>query len=520
LSPGTRESPPTSHPHALARFGLSLLVTVAALALTRLTWPIFIPTPYAPLFAAVAISTHWGSGAAGLLTIALGSAGAATMLPNAGAAPWWAYGILGFAAVGLIGNRLIAARNKANAALHASEAQLRATLAHLRESEEALRRAQKIEAVGQLAAGVAHNFNNLLTVTMGYAEVLDDPAADGEMRRTASREIRRATDRGATLARQMLAFGRRHDPRVTNVSVDRTLADLRDMLRRVIREDITLTVHPGANRGVLIDPHDFEQVIFTLAINARDALPDGGDIVVDTSIEIVAANDPRRDPAAPPGEYVCVRVRDNGVGMSADVQAHLFEPFFTTKDVGEGTGLGLAFVHGIARHGGGFVAVDSAPGGGTTISVYLPPVAPAAVVEAPSPKPVPRPVVLDATILLVEDEDAVRRMTSQMLTRSGYRVLAAATPGEARELFARYRSEIDLLLTDVVMPEMHGPELADLLLADRPDLPVLFVSGYSDAMPSRGSAVGSRRFLAKPFTITAVTGAIAELLPVHSTDQC
>jgi two-component system, cell cycle sensor histidine kinase and response regulator CckA len=345
--------------------------------------------------------------------------------------------------------------------------------------------------------------------------VLDDPAADGEMRRTASREIRRATDRGATLARQMLAFGRRHDPRLTNVAVDRILADLRDMLRRVIREDITLTVHPGANRAVLIDPHDFEQVIFTLAINARDALPDGGDIVIDTSIEIVAATDPRRDPAAPPGEYVCVRVRDNGVGMSADVQAHLFEPFFTTKDVGEGTGLGLAFVHGIARHTGGFVAVDSAPGRGTTISVYFPPVACGIAVESRSPERAPRPVALDATILLVEDEDAVRRMTSQMLTRSGYRVLAAATPAEARELFTRCRSEIDLLLTDVIMPEMHGPELADLLLADRPDLPVLFVSGYSDAMPARGSGEGNRRFLAKPFTITAVTGAIAELLPAR-----
>lgn len=489
---------------------LAVACAAAALALTRLTWPVFAPTPYAPLFAAVAIASHWGSGRAGLLAIALGAAGAATVLPAVGPGPW---PIVGFAGVGLIGSMLIDGRRKATRALLASEAQLRATLAHLRESEEALRRAQKIEAVGQLAAGVAHNFNNLLTVTMGYADVVDDPSADADMRRTAAREIRRATERGATLARQMLAFGRRHDPRVEPVVVDRTIAGLRDMLGGVIREDITLSIRGEAGRPVLIDPYDLEQALFNLVINARDALPHGGQISLETSLETVAAADPRRDPIAPPGEYVCVRVRDNGVGMSADVQAHLFEPFFTTKDVGEGTGLGLAFVHGIVRHAGGFVAVESAAGRGSTISVYLPPVRAESVANRPAADiPVP-PAGAEATILLVEDEDAVRRMTTQMLARSGYRVLAAATPGEARAIFARHRADIDVLLTDVVMPEMHGPELADLLLAERPDLPVLFVSGYSEAMPGRGTDPGRRAFLAKPFTIAAITAAIAELVP-------
>jgi hypothetical protein len=509
LTPGNPEASSGVRAYALA-----VAVTAAALVLTRFTWPFFAPTPYAPLFGAVAVSTHWGSGAAGVFSIVLGATGAAIIFPTGGMPGWGPYSIIGFAAVGLIGSRLIAARNRATVALKASEAQLRATLAHLRESEETLRRAQKIEAVGQLAAGVAHNFNNLLTVTLGYAEVLEDPAVDDDMRRTAVREIRRATDRGATLARQMLAFGRRHDPKVEHVAVDRTIAALRDMLGRVIREDISLTIRAGARRTVLIDPHDLEQVLVNLVINARDALPGGGEIAVETSLETIAPGDPRRDPSAPPGEYVCLRVRDNGAGMSADIQAHLFEPFFTTKDVGEGTGLGLAFVHGIARHAGGFVGVSSAPGRGTAISIYLPPAAAESVPATPQPEPARRPTVTTATILLVEDESAVRRMTTQMLSRAGYRVLAAATPGEARALFARHHSEIDLLMTDVVMPEMRGPELADLLLAGRSDLPVLFVSGYSDVMPATATAAGPRRFLAKPFTIAAVTSAIAELASV------
>jgi signal transduction histidine kinase/CheY-like chemotaxis protein len=498
----------------LAPYLLAVAVSAVAVALTRAIWPFIRPTPYALVFAAVAIATHWGSGSAGLLSIALGAAGAATVFPGHGTAPVGPYSILGFVIVALIGSRLIAGRNKATADLRASEAQLRATLTHLRESEGALRRAQKIEAAGQLAAGVAHNFNNLLTVTMGYAEVLEDPSVNEEMRHTAIREIRRATDRGARLVRQMLAFGRRHDPRVAHVDVDRTIAGLRDLLVRLIREDITLTIRGGARRAVLIDPHDLEQVIFNLVINARDALPGGGVIAVETSIETVASDDTRPDPVAQAGDYVCVRVRDNGVGMSADVQAHLFEPFFTTKDIGEGTGLGLPFVHGIARHAGGFVAVESRVDHGTTIAVYLPPADAAGVAESTPPAPVPPAVTADATILLVEDEDAVRRMTSQMLTRAGYRVLAAATPREARAIFAHDASGIDLLLTDVVMPEMHGPELADLLIAERPDLPVLFVSGYSETMPALRTASGRRAFLAKPFTMAAVTTAIAELLPV------
>ena len=491
---------------------LAVVTTTAALALTRSTWPFFAPTPYAPAFAAVAIATHWGNGRAGLLAILLTAAGTVLVFPTTGPRPWSPYTLVAFAAVGVVGSRAIAGRNKATVALRESEAQLRATLAHLRESEKILQRAQQMEAVGQLAAGVAHNFNNLLTITMGYADVLDDASADEEMRRTAIREIRRATDRGATLARQMLAFGRRHDPKVTRVAVDRTVAGLRDMLDRVVREDIIVTIRTAARAVVVIDPHDLEQLVFNLVINSRDALPDGGEIEVSTAVETIRAGDRRGDPAIKPGEFACVRVRDNGIGMSEEVRAHLFEPFFTTKEVGEGTGLGLAFVHGVAVHAGGFVDVDSAPGRGTTVSVYLPAELEASASETPVP---PRAVTVPAapaTILIVEDEDAVRRMTTQMLSRTGYRVLAASTPGEARSLFARHAAEIDLLLTDVVMPEMHGPELAGLLLAERPDLPVLFVSGYGKAVAESGTAPGHRAFLAKPFTMAALTQAIAALL--------
>jgi two-component system cell cycle sensor histidine kinase/response regulator CckA len=496
--------------HGVRPYALACIATAAGVALTRFTWPIFSSTPYAPVFAAVAIATHWGSGRAGLLAIALAAAGAATVFPT-GSRAWDPPVIAGFVAVGLIGNRLIAGRNKATVALRQSEAQLRATLEHLRESEETVRRAQKSEAIGQLAAGVAHNFNNLLTITMGYAEVLEDPQVEDDFRRTAIREIRRATDRGATLARQMLAFGRRHDPKVTRVAVDRTLEGVRDMLDRVIREDIGLTIRAGAHAAVLIDPHDLEQAIFNLVLNARDALREGGDITVETSVETIAPGDRRRDPAVAPGEYVCVRVTDNGIGMSPDVRAHLFEPFFTTKEVGEGTGLGLAFVDGVARHAGGFVHVDTEPGRGTTLSVYLPVAAAGSVQENPDASP-RSPQQPTATILLVEDEEALRVMTTQMLSRDGYCVLPAATPAEARAIFARQGSEIDLLLTDVVMPEMRGPDLADLLLEHRPELPVLFVSGYSEMERAPGTSAPGRAFLAKPFTIEALTTAITALL--------
>ena len=490
-------------------YALAVLVTLAGVAITRATWPVFSIAPFAPVFGAVAVATHWGNGRAGLLAIVLAVAGIALAFPSTPGFPWNPVSFAGFAAIALIGSRLIDGRNRATAALHAREAELRATLENVRASEERVRRAQKMEAVGQLAAGVAHNFNNLLQVTLGYADMLFDDREDPEVR-SAATEIRRATERGAVLTRQLLAFGRKHDPRVTRVDLGATIGVLGNMLARLVREDIELTMDLRGEHAVLVDPSDLEQVILNLVINARDALPSGGAIRISLDTAAVDAAIAEREHSAA-GEYVRLRVSDNGVGMTPDVQAHLFEPFFTTKEVGEGTGLGLPFVQGVARHGGGFVTIESAPQQGTTVSLYLPPFHGPAVAPAPGPPPSVS-AATPATILLVEDEVPVRKTTARMLERAGYTVLGAATASEACDIFEQARSRVDLLLSDIVMPGMHGPVLAERLLAQRPDLRVLFVSGYSDVMPeTRGGRVKAV-FLAKPFTAAALLGAVREAL--------
>jgi signal transduction histidine kinase len=502
-------------------YALALLVTSTSVALTRVTWPFFSAAPFAPVFGAVAIASHWGSGGAGVMVTALAAASLAFLLPGSAPYSWHSPSMLVFIVIALVGSRLISGRNRSNAALRDSEARLRATLEQARESEEKLRRAQKMEAVGQLAAGVAHNFNNLLQVTMGYTDILMDSRRDGTLDEAAIAEIRRATERGASLTRQLLAFGRKHDPRPARVDMDATIGALHDMLTRVIREDIALTLEfASGGAAVVIDPHDLEQVVFNLVINARDALPSGGAIRVDVARATIDAANKPADTSVAPGEYVRLRVSDNGTGMTADVQSHLFEPFFTTKQVGEGTGLGLAFVDGIARHGRGFVTVDSALAQGTTISVFLP-VAP----PAPPPPPEPasaraaRPAARQATILLVEDEHGVRETTARILKHAGYKVIAMETPAEALEVFAGAPAGVDLLLTDVVMPDMHGPELAERLLETRPELPVVFVSGYSDVMPATATATARMAFVPKPFAAAALVGTVERLLTLVAAED-
>jgi signal transduction histidine kinase len=352
---------------------LAVLTAAAGVALTRITWPFFSPTPFAPVFAAVAISTHWGHWRAGVVAMNMAAVGAVLLFPTTGPQGWRPVTLVAFMVVSAVGCALIAGRNRATAALRASESELRKTIEELRASEEAVRQAHKLEAIGHLAAGVAHNFNNVLTATIGYAEVLEDPSSSSETRRDAMAEIRKATERGAFLSRQLLTFGRRHSARATRVLIDQTVLGLRDKFARVSREDIELQISARTEgASVLIDPRDLEQMLFNLVLNARDALPAGGRIRIEAAMETI--DDPTNNPAVVPGSYVCLRVCDNGTGMSADAQAHLFEPFFTTKDVGEGTGLGLPFVHGVAEHGGGFVVVETAAGRGTTVSVYLPPI--------------------------------------------------------------------------------------------------------------------------------------------------
>jgi two-component system cell cycle sensor histidine kinase/response regulator CckA len=611
-------------------YALALVATMAAVALTRFTWPLFAATPFAAMFAAVAITTHWGSGPAGLVALALAVLGSLVAFPAGGPAPWDARTLVIFVPVSLIANRIVAGRNRTAAALRASEAELRVTWEHavlgaalldrdgnierinpalerllgysasaifgapftafnepddvaaerqrfaglmggtdafyrveqrycrrdgtmlwgcvtvsairgadgaatgalavledvtarrqaesdLRASEETLRRAQKMEAVGQLVAGVAHNFNNLLTVTMGYTEILRERHAASDADVQALEEIRRATERGAALTRQLLAFGRKYDASLAKVDLNRAVAAMREILTRVIREDIHLTIEPSAApAAIVIDPHDLEQVILNLVINARDALPAGGTIHVGVERTLIDAASRPAGTEVAPGEYVRLRVRDDGVGMTPEVQAHLFEPFFTTKEVGEGTGMGLAFVDGIARHGRGFVTVDTAPGLGTTVSVYFPPTPEEAIDATSPPESSNEAAQAAATILLVEDEAPVRMMTTRTLERAGYRVLPAATPAQACALFERDRAAIDLLVTDIVMPDMHGTALAERLVGQRPDLPVLFVSGYSDAMPAGATRPGAMGFLAKPFPSSRLIAAVAELLTARA----
>jgi signal transduction histidine kinase len=502
-------------------FGLAVLVTSAGVALTRLTWPFFSGAPFAPVFAAVAISAHWGSRGAGIFATVLGAAGLALVATAPSPYGWTSPALFIYLAIALTGSYVISGRNRAVAALRASEAELRATLEHVRESEQKLRRAQKMEAVGQLAAGVAHNFNNLLQVTLGYTEILMDSRRDGALDETAISEIRRATERGAALTRQLLAFGRRHDSRAMRVDMDATIGALHDMLMRVIREDIALTMTlDSGGSAVMIDPNDLEQAVFNLVINARDAMPSGGAIGVEVTRATIDAATKPPDTTVAPGDYVRLRVRDNGTGMTADVQAHLFEPFFTTKEVGTGTGLGLPFVHGIARHGGGFVTVESAPGKGTAVSVYLPVAPKDAQPSGPPPAtPARRPAARTATILLVEDEEGVRTTTARILTHAGYRVIATGTPVEACEIFEKEPSAIDLLLTDVVMPGMHGPELAERLLTKRPELPVVFMSGYSDVMPASAAATGRMAFVPKPFAAAGLVANVERLLVLVASER-
>lgn len=385
--------------------------------------------------------------------------------------------------------------------------------ADLRASEERLRRAQKMEAVGQLVAGVAHNFNNLLTITMGYTDLLLERPREGDAPRVELEEIRKATLRGATLTRQLLAFSRSKPTQPTRLDLNRVVAELRDILTRVIQEDIRLAIRlaPGVV-GICIDPHDLEQAILNLVLNARDAMRAGGTIQIEIEKQRIDANSPP-DLSIPPGEYARLRIRDDGPGMTPEVQRHLFEPFFTTKDVGEGTGLGLAFVYGVVRQHQGFITCDTAPGKGATFDLYFPLTQGVEVEAAPVVVETRRPDGRrGATVLIVEDEDAVRAVTALTLTQAGYRVLEAGSPSEAGVLFDRHVNDIDLLVSDVVMPEMHGPVLASRLVERRPDLPVLFMSGYSDAMPDLQGAGGRVAFLGKPFAPSLLVSTVGELL--------
>ncbi|HEY1190866.1 MAG TPA: PAS domain-containing protein, partial [Gemmata sp.] len=367
--------------------------------------------------------------------------------------------------------------------------------------ERLLHQAQRMEAVGQLAGGVAHDFNNLLTVINGCGDLLLDNLAAGGANRELVQEIRRAGDRAAALTRQLLAFSRRQvlEPKVLNLNA--VVADAERLLRRLIGEDILLTATPAPDlRAVRVDPGQFEQVLLNLAVNARDAMPTGGRLTIETANADVE-QEYASVPEARPGRYVLVAVSDTGGGIPPETLPHIFEPFFTTKGPGQGTGLGLATVHGIVRQSGGFVAVYSELGRGTTFKVYLPAVASAAPHEAPcAPAPLGRG---DETVLVTEDDAAVRGVIRLALRSHGYEVLEAGSGEEAVRVAAAHAGPIHLLVTDVVMPGMGGRELATRLTAARPGLSVLYLSGYTDDAVVRHGVLEARvHFLQKPFTPT------------------
>ena len=383
----------------------------------------------------------------------------------------------------------------------------------LRQSEEQLRQSQKMEAIGRLAGGVAHDFNNLLTVINANAEVALGLVYENDPLHGDLTEIRKAAGRAATLTRQLLAFSRREfiQPRV--VCLNEIVTEMEKMLRRLIGEDVDLVTRLEADLdNVKADPGQLEQVLVNLAVNARHAMPRGGQLTVTTRNCELSRPKPTHDGDVSAGHYVLLSMSDTGHGMAADLLPRIFEPFFTTKSSDGGTGLGLAMVYGIVKQSSGHVVVGSEPGVGTTFDIYLP--------RENARRETAVPVHARAshaingeTILLVEDEEAVRNLVRRVLVGAGYRVLAADNGGEALLICEREQGPIDMILTDVIMPHMSGRELVDRLSTLRPDLKVLFASGYtSDALEHHGVRGDGPHFIAKPFNVSEIRRKVREVL--------
>lgn len=379
--------------------------------------------------------------------------------------------------------------------------------------ESQMRQAQKLEALGRLAGGVAHDFNNLLTAIIGYGELtLSFCRPETQIRRNIE-EILKASRRGATLVSQLLAFGRKQASICTVVSLEANISDLSPMIQRLIGEDIELIVRCDPGPGnVLIDQGQMEQVLLNLVVNARDAMPHGGKLVIETTRVDLDEQAALRLRNLVPGPYVALAVKDTGCGMSPEICSRVFEPFFTTKEQGKGTGLGLSTVYGIITQHGGAIAVESEPGEGTTFTVYLPQVG-GLVLEPEAQAPGARDLRGTETILVVEDEIEVRSLMCEYLRDLGYSVLEAVNGEDALEIGRRASAPLHLLLTDMVMPRHGGQELAGVLSSLHPEMKILYISGYVNhaIWPDRTLPAGSA-FLAKPFTPDALGQAVRRLL--------
>jgi two-component system cell cycle sensor histidine kinase/response regulator CckA len=380
-----------------------------------------------------------------------------------------------------------------------------------RNLDQQFRQAQKMEAVGRLAGGVAHDFNNLLGVVMGYGESALRALPGEHPVRPKIHQILRAAERATGVTRQLLLFSRKHvaEPRVLDLNT--IIRDMERILHRLIGEDLELVVICGTPLGTIrADVHEVEQVLMNLAVNARDAMPQGGRLTIKTARARIGARPAAGQEGIPPGDYVTVAVADNGTGIPSHVKAHIFEPFFTTKAPDRGTGLGLSTVYGIVSQAKGHIVVDSREGLGTTFTVYFPEVAGVPDRAGDVSTSVPDG---HETVLLVEDDEALRSVTTEMLQECGYEVLDVAGGAAAGHLVADYVGSIDLLVTDMVMPGMSGPEAAERILAHRPGIKVLFVSGYAGAelTGQRGVPPGSA-FLQKPFTLGELARKVREAL--------
>ena len=378
--------------------------------------------------------------------------------------------------------------------------------------EDQLRQAQKMEAIGRLAGGVAHDFNNLLSVIIGYCDLLFRTLPAGAAERSEIAEIRDAADAASGLTRQLLAFSRRQvvERRVLDLNAVVTRAER--LLRRLVGDDIELVVRLAPALSLIqADAGQLDQILMNLVVNARDAMPAGGTIVIETAPAVLDEAYARDHPGARAGEYVCVSVSDTGIGMDADTQAHIFEPFFTTKEVGRGTGLGLATVYGIVKQSEAFIWVESARAQGTTFRIYFPP-APAGAAPEPAPRAEPASLTGSETVLVVEDSPQLRELIQEVLQVRGYQVLEADAGDAALDVARRHDGPIHLLLTDVIMPGMNGRQLADRLTAVRPDVKVLFASGYTADVLVQYGVEGGRHYLQKPFTPDALARKVREIL--------
>jgi signal transduction histidine kinase/CheY-like chemotaxis protein len=401
----------------------------------------------------------------------------------------------------------------ANQNLQAEVNERKSAQAELEQSAEQLRQSQKMEAIGQLAGGVAHDFNNLLTAICGHSEMSLKFLTPADPLHRHLEEIKKSGERAAALTRQLLAFSRKQILQPKIIDLNQIVVDMNKMLQRLIGEDIDLLMGLAADLGkVKADPNQIEQILLNLSINARDAMPKGGRLTIETSNVHLSEEYSHDHVSVRPGQYVMLAVSDNGCGMDAKTQTHIFEPFFTTKEVGKGTGLGLATVYGIVKQSEGTIWLYSEVGRGTAFKIYLP------CAEAPM-----KEVEVEAddrelmqgteTVLLVEDEEVVREMATEILRDSGYHVLEAKHGHEAMILGRQHSGVIHLMLTDVVMPQMSGRELAEQLTPLRHDMKVLYMSGYTDdAIVHHGVLEEGTAFIGKPFTPSALTRKVREIL--------